>query len=84
LDIADLISGSLQQFVSIFESFLSEAFRQWLLAYPASLSSRQLSGKQILGLLVEALVDKELKNIFYDRPIDWFEYLEKERSFCDP
>jgi len=76
----DLASATLQQFVSIFESFLSDALRLWLLAHPKSLSSRQLSGKEILTLpdkaaIVDALIEKELKDVFYDRPMNWSEYL---------
>lgn len=53
----------------------------WLLAYPKSLSARQLTGKEIFNLadkaaIIDALVDKELKDIFYDRPANWFEYLK--------
>ena len=52
-----------------------------LLRHPKSLSSRQLSGRDILGLpdkaaIVDALVDKELKDVFYDRPANWFKYLK--------
>lgn len=70
----------MQQFVSTFESFLYDVLKLWLLAYPKSLSSRQLSGRDILGLpdkaaIVDALVDKELRDVFYDRPTSWFEYL---------
>lgn len=76
----DLASATLQQFVSIFESFLYDALRSWLLAHPKSLASRQLSGKDILALpdkdaIVDALVEKELKDVFYDRPANWFQYL---------
>ncbi|HXE51561.1 MAG TPA: hypothetical protein VN541_01015, partial [Tepidisphaeraceae bacterium] len=76
----DLAAASLQQFVSTFESFLYDVLKLWLLAYPKSLSSRQLSGRDILGLpdkaaIVDALVDKELRDVFYDRPTSWFEYL---------
>jgi hypothetical protein len=76
----DLASATLQRFVSIFENFLYDELRLWLLAYPKSLSARQLSGKEIFGLadkaaIVDALVDKELKDLFYDRPANWFEYL---------
>jgi hypothetical protein len=77
----DLSSATLQQFVSIFENFLSGVLRLWLLAHPKALSARQLSGKDILGLpdkaaIVDALVEKELKDVFYDRPANWFEYLK--------
>src|SRR5438552_3127158 len=46
----ELTSATLQQFVSIFENFLSEVLRLWLLTYPKSLSSRTLYGKEILDL----------------------------------
>jgi hypothetical protein len=77
----ELTSSTLQQFVSIFENFLLDVLRLWLLAHPKALSSRQLSGKDILalpdkGAIVDALVEKELKDVFYDRPANWFEYLK--------
>jgi hypothetical protein len=76
----ELASATLQQFVSIFENFLFDVLRLWLLAHPQSLSSRHLSGKEILGCpdknaIVDALIDKELKDVFYDRPANWFIYL---------
>ena len=78
----DLASATLQQFVSIFENFLFDALRLWLRTHPESLSSRQLNGKEVLALpdkpaIVDALVEKELKDVFYDRPINWFEFLNK-------
>ena len=85
----ELASSSLQQFVSIFENFLHDAFRLWLLAHPESLSKRQLSGKDIFGLpdkaaIVNALVGKELKEVFYDRPANWFEYLHDHVNTGSP
>jgi hypothetical protein len=79
----DLSSGTLQQFVSTFENFLLEVLRLWLLAYPKSLSARNLSGREILSLpdkpaIVDALVEKELRDVFYDRPANWFEYLRQK------
>lgn len=76
----ELTSATFQQFVSIFENFLHEVLRLWLVAHPKSLSSRMLKGKEIFGLpdktaIVDALVEKELKDVFYDRPANWFEYL---------
>jgi len=41
----ELASATLQQFVAVFESFLYEVMRVWLLSYPESLSSRQLNGR---------------------------------------
>src|SRR6516165_4655949 len=72
----ELASLTLQQFVSIFENFLSDSVRVWTLAYPERISQRQLSGRDILVLpdkpaIVEALVQKELQEVFYDRPANW-------------
>lgn len=76
----DLLSSTLQQFVSIFESFLFDALRQWLLAFPISLAKRQISAKEVLSLpdkpaILDALVEKELRDVLYDRPANWFQYL---------
>jgi hypothetical protein len=85
----ELASSTLQQFVSIFENFLSDALRAWLLAHPQSLSKRQLSGKEIIDLpdktaIVDALVEKELKDVFYDRPANWFQYLNDHVNTGSP
>ncbi len=77
----ELTSTTLQQFVAIFESFLYETMRTWMLAYPKSLSRRLLSGEDIFSLpdkaaIVNALVEKELKDLFYDRPANWFDRIE--------
>jgi hypothetical protein len=85
----ELTSSTLQQFVSIFESFLFDALRSWLLAHPQSLARRQLSGRDILELpdkaaIVDALVEKELKDVFYDRPANWFEYLNERVQTGSP
>jgi hypothetical protein len=85
----DLASASLQKFVSLFENFLFDVLRLWLLTYPAQLSGRQLSGKEILAkpdkdAIVDALVDKELRDIFYDRPANWFDYLRRHAGIDRP
>ncbi len=85
----ELTSSTFQQFVSIFENFLSDSLRLWLLAYPRSISKRQLSGKDILALpdkpaIVNALVEKELREVFYDRPANWFEYLRGHVGIASP
>lgn len=76
----DLAKATLQQFVSIFETFLFDALRLWLTAYPHVLAKRQLTGEDILALpdksaIVDALVVKELTSVLYDRPTGWFRYL---------
>jgi len=85
---SELAEATFQQFVSIFEGFLFDVIRAWMLAYPDALSKRQLTGKEILALpdrdaLIDALAAKELQDVFYDRPINWFAYL-KERLGIEP
>jgi hypothetical protein len=85
----ELASASLQQFVSIVEGFLSDVIRTWLLAFPASIAKRQLSGRDILALadkaaIVDALIEKELRDVFYDRPANWFSYLNNLVSIGVP
>lgn len=85
----ELTSSTLQQFVSIFENFLSDTACAWLLAHPGSLSKRQLSGKEILRLpdkaaIVNALVAKELREVFYDRPANWFAALKELVNIPSP
>ncbi len=85
----ELASSTLQQFVAIFENFLSDVARAWLLSYPERLSRRQLSGKEMLHLpdkaaIIDALVEKELRDVFYDRPANWFEYVKALVNIASP
>ncbi len=73
--------GTFQQFISIFENFLFELLRLWLLAYPQSLAGKKVDFKTVwdapnkdaIALLV---VNKELNELLYERPAGWFAYLE--------
>lgn len=85
----ELASSSLQQFASIFENFFFDVARAWVLAFPARLSTRQISGRVIFRLadkaaIVNALVDKELQDVFYDRPVNWFEYIRSLANTTSP
>ncbi|MHB1158054.1 MAG: hypothetical protein ACYC26_14605 [Phycisphaerales bacterium] len=85
----ELASSTLQQFVAIFESFLHEVFRSWLLAYPQRLSKLQLTGSDICSLpdknaILNALVEKRLRDVFYDRPANWFEELRTLANIPSP
>jgi len=84
-----LIQAALQQFVSIFECFLSDVCRAWLLAFPVGIARRQLNGREILSLpdkpaIIDALIEKELRDVFYDRPSNWFGYLNNLVSLGAP
>jgi hypothetical protein len=85
----ELAVATLQQFVSIFETFLADAIRLWLVAHPQSLARRQLTGEDILALpdkaaIVDALVAKELAAVLYDRPTGWFRYLNDRVATGSP
>lgn len=76
----ELPASTLQQFVSIFENFLFDVTRAWILAFPERVARRQLTGREILLLsdkqaILNALIEKELRDVFYDRPANWFEYV---------
>jgi len=76
-----LPEATFQQFVSILEAFFADFLRLWLLAYPGSLSRKQVDFKTILGLqdkdaITQFVVDKELNEVTYKSPAEWFEYLE--------
>jgi hypothetical protein len=48
-----------------------------------------LTGKEIFNLpdktaIIDALVEKELKDIFYDRPANWFEYVKGMVNIAAP
>lgn len=85
----ELASSTLQQFVSIFENFLFDSVRDWILAHPERIAKRQLSGKDIVALpdksaIVDALVEKELRDVFYDRPANWFDYVKAMVNIASP
>jgi hypothetical protein len=85
----ELACATLQQFVSIFECFLSDVCRAWLLAFPVGIARRQLNGREILSLpdkpaIIDALIEKELRDVFYDRPSNWFGYLNNLVSLGAP
>jgi hypothetical protein len=76
----ELASATLQKFASIFECFLHDLLSRWLQSFPQSLASRQISAKDIFALpdkdaIIGALIEKELKDVFFDRPTNWFSYL---------
>jgi len=76
-----LAQATFQQFIAIFESYFLDLLRLWLLAYPQTLGSRKVDFKEILDAqdkdaLALLVVNKELNEILYQRPRDWFAYLE--------
>ena len=76
-----LAEASFQQFIAIFENFYFELLRLWLTAYPRSLGKKTVDFKTILELpdrdaITRLVVGKELNEILYERPTEWFAYLD--------
>jgi hypothetical protein len=65
-----------------------DILRLWLTAYPQSLGGKQLVFKEILEAadkeaVTLLVVNKELMGLSYERPADWFKYLnEKAKLGC--
>jgi hypothetical protein len=77
----DLAQATFQQFVSIFENFFFDLLRLWLMAYPQSLGGKELLFKNVLdapdkGAITLYVVNRELNEIAYERPREWFAYLD--------
>src|SRR5712692_6474203 len=72
-----LVSSTFQHFVSLFEDFFFGLLRCWLLAFPGSLSKKQVEMEAVLkspdkATLILAVVDKELNDLKYERLAEWF------------
>lgn len=76
-----LTSATFQDFVSLFEHFVFDFLRTWLVQYPKSLERSQLDFRIVLEAadkadIILAVVDKKLVKLAYDRVERWFKYLE--------
>jgi hypothetical protein len=77
-----LLSSTFQHFVSLFEDFFFDFLRLWLIAYPGSLSRKQLEFATVLkapdkNAIVALMVERELNELKYERVADWFAYLNR-------
>jgi hypothetical protein len=84
-----LVEATFQQFISIFENFYFDLLRLWLTAYPQSLGKRMVDLKTVLELpdkdaITTLVVRKELNEVLYDRPTEWFAYLEDKAKLSCP
>jgi hypothetical protein len=78
-----LTEATFQQFISIFENFYFDLLRLWVTAYPRSLGKRMVDFKSVLELpdkdaIIRLVVLKELNEVQYNRPAEWFTYLEEK------
>jgi hypothetical protein len=77
----DLAEATFQRFTAAFEHFFFDLLRLWLLADPRSLSGKDVKFSTVLespdkDAIIAEVVNKELVEIAYRRPRDWFKYLE--------
>ena len=85
-----LTEATFQQFITIFENYFFDVLRLWLMAYPKSLSGKKVDFDTVLDApdktaITLHVVNKELNEILYARPRDWFAYLEdKAKLGCPP
>lgn len=78
-----LAEATFQQFLAIFEHFFFNLLRLWLQAHPRSLMKRQVEFETILDApdkeaLVTLVVAREVNEVLYKKPADWFVYLESK------
>jgi hypothetical protein len=78
-----LPEATFQQFISIFEAFLLDFMRLWLLFHPESLGKKQVDFKTVLDspdkdAITRSVVERELNEIAYRSPASWFEYLDEK------
>jgi hypothetical protein len=77
-----LAEATFQQFISTFENFFFDLLGLWLLAYPQNLSQKTVDFKAVLDApdkdaVISLVVNKVLNEQKYERPVEWFKYLEK-------
>jgi hypothetical protein len=84
-----LTEATFQQFISIFEQSYFDLLRLWLTAYPQSLGKKMVDFKTILeqpdkDAITGLVVRKELNEVLYERPTEWFTYLEDKAKLGCP
>jgi hypothetical protein len=85
----DLAKATFQQFASVFEHYFFDLLRLWLTAYPQSLGGKTLEFKSVLEApdkeaVTLYVINKELNEIAYERPKEWFAYLEARAKLACP
>lgn len=78
-----LSEATFQQFITIFENFFFDLLRLWLAAHPKSLGAKTVEFRRILDAPDKAaitlhVVNHELNEVLYERPAEWFAYLESK------
>jgi hypothetical protein len=87
--VEQLAEATFQQFISIFENYFFDLLHLWLMAYPQNLIGKKIDFKAVLDApdkeaITALVVNKELNEVLYDRPIAWFAYLEDKAKLGCP
>lgn len=75
-----LVESTFQQFIATFENFFLDLLRLWLTAYPAGLGAKTVTFQTVLDApdkeaVTAGVVDHEIYQLLYQRPAEWFAYL---------
>lgn len=78
-----LAEATFQQFISIFENFVFELLRLWLIEHPESLRRKQVDLESVLNApdkdaIKRLVIEKQVVSIMYNSPKEWFRYLESK------
>lgn len=84
-----LTEATFQQFVTIFENYFFDLLRLWIMAHPKSLGGKKVDFHEILDAPDKAaialhVINRELNEIQYKRPQEWFAYLESKAKLGCP
>lgn len=84
-----LMEMTFLQFLAVFESFLVDLIRHWLVAFPQNLGNKTLEFREVLkaldiGSLTIEVVHRELSGLMYLRPREWFEDLNRKVNLGCP
>jgi hypothetical protein len=76
----ELAEGTFQQFLALFENFVLEFLRTWLLVYPQGLADKKLDFRVVLGAcdldaVKRAVIEREAMDVMYRGPMGWFAFL---------
>jgi hypothetical protein len=84
-----LAEATFQQFIAIFENYFFNLLRLWLTAFPQNLAGRKVDFRAVLDApdkdsITAVVVGKELNELLYERPGEWFGYLNERAKLGCP
>jgi len=84
-----LASTTFQDFVSLFEQFIFDFLRIWLVKYPDSLREKEVAFGKVLDSadkneIVDAVIEKKIHELGHKKINDWFDEIEKITQLKGP